>query len=156
MSTRSGGLDLDDGIRQMLLLMPRLVGRAKKLAVPPALASFGLAPRHLTLLALLLLDGPMTVRVLADRLEVAPTTVSLMVADLSRQGILRRDEDDADRRRVIVDIEPAHRPAIDAWLSGSADAWRDALEPLTAAERGLVVSTLKRYEKGVERALSKG
>jgi DNA-binding MarR family transcriptional regulator len=78
-----------------------------------------------------------------------------MVADLSRQGILRRDEDDADRRRVIVDIEPGHRSAIDAWLSGSADAWRDALEPLTAAERGLVVSTLKRYEEGVERALSK-
>ncbi|BCJ36977.1 hypothetical protein Athai_44800 [Actinocatenispora thailandica] len=44
MSTGSGGLDLDDGVRQMLLLMPRLVGRAKKLTVPPALASFGLAP----------------------------------------------------------------------------------------------------------------
>lgn len=155
MSTPSTGLDLDDGIRQMLLLMPRLVGRAKKLTVPPALASFGLAPRHLTLLALLLLDGPMTVRVLAERLEVAPATVSLMVGDLSRQGVLRRGEDDTDRRRVIVNIGAPHRNAIEAWLAGSADAWRAALEPLTAAERGLVVETLKRYEEGVERALSK-
>ncbi|WP_344318629.1 MarR family winged helix-turn-helix transcriptional regulator [Actinocatenispora thailandica] len=140
----------------MLLLMPRLVGRAKKLTVPPALASFGLAPRHLTLLALLLLDGPMTVRVLAERLEVAPATVSLMVGDLSRQGILHRGEDDTDRRRVIVSIAAPHRRAIHAWLAGAADAWRAALEPLTAAERGLVVATLRRYEEGVERSLSKG
>src|SRR5258708_21516426 len=68
----------------MLLLRPRLVGRAKRLRVPATLRVLDLAPRHLPLLAYLQYDGPLTVNQLADRLEVAPTTVSLMVGDLSR------------------------------------------------------------------------
>ena len=93
-------------VRSMLLLMPRLVGRAKRLPVPRALQDMDLAPRHLALLAYLQYEGPLTVSELADRLEVAPTTVSLMVGDLSRSGILTREEDDADRRRRIVAIAP--------------------------------------------------
>lgn len=42
--------------------------------------------RHLSLLAYLLFDGPMTVNDLAVRLEIAPTTVSLMVSELSRSA----------------------------------------------------------------------
>ncbi len=64
---------------------------------------------------------------LADRLEVAPTTVSLMVGDLSRHGILTRDEDDADRRRRIVAIAPDYAAPITQWLSGNATAWTEVL-----------------------------
>src|ERR1700729_4144527 len=99
-------------VRSMLLLMPRLVGRAKRLPVPAALTGLELAPRHLAMLAYLQYDGPLTVSRLAGRLEVAPTTVSLMVGDLSRRGILTRAEDDADRRRRIVAISPAYAAAI--------------------------------------------
>jgi DNA-binding MarR family transcriptional regulator len=154
MSTRDG-VGVEDGVREMLLLMPRLVGRAKRIRVPAALASFTLAPRHLTLLSLLLLDGPMPVNRLAKRLEVAPATVSLMVGDLSRQGILDRREDEADRRRTIVSIAAEHRAAIDDWLAAGAAAWRQALRPLSPAERRLVLDTLRRYEEAVEGNLSK-
>lgn len=145
---RSGqeGASVDDAIRAMLLLTPRMVGRAKRIRVPEELASLALAPRHLSLLAYLLFDGAMTVNELAARLEVAPTTVSLLVSELSRKGILERHEDESDRRRRIVDITPARRPAIDAWLARGAAAWRTALEPLTPAERQLVVDTLRAYE----------
>jgi DNA-binding MarR family transcriptional regulator len=148
MPTRpSRGLSVDDGIRALLLLMPRLVGRIKRTPVPEQLRSFSLTPRHLSLLSYLLFDGPMGVNELARRLEVAPTTVSLMVGDLSRQGILDRREDDADRRRTIVSIADAHRSAIEDWLAAGARAWRIALEPLTPAERQLVVDTLETYER---------
>ena len=96
----------------MLLLMPRLVGRAKRLPMPAALRGLDLAPRHLALLAYLQYDGPLTVNQLAERLEVAPTTVSLMVGDLSRHGVLTRTEDDADRRRRIVAIAPDYAAPI--------------------------------------------
>ncbi len=52
-------------VRSMLLLMPRLVGRAKRLPVPEALRGMDLAPRHLALLAYLQYDGPLTVNQLA-------------------------------------------------------------------------------------------
>ncbi len=57
-------------VRSMLLLMPRLVGRAKRLPVPDAMRGLDLAPRHLALLAHLQYDGPLTVSQLASRLEV--------------------------------------------------------------------------------------
>jgi DNA-binding MarR family transcriptional regulator len=147
----SGGLSVDDGIRAMILLTPRLVGRTKRTPVPEQLRSFSLTPRHLSLLAYLLFDGAMGVNELARRLDVAPTTVSLMVGDLSRQGILDRREDDADRRRTIVSIADAHRPAIEDWLAAGTGAWRIALEPLTPAERQLVVDTLETYERETAR-----
>lgn len=141
--------DLDEAVRALLLLMPRMVGRAKKIPVPEALRSFALAPRHLSLLSCLLFDGPMTVNELAARLEVAPTTVSLLVGELSRKGILERREDEADRRRRIVGITPGHQPAISGWLAPGAAAWRKALAPLTRDQRRLFVDTLLAYEAAV-------
>lgn len=148
MSTEPG-LSLDDSVRAMVLLMPRLVGRAKRLPVPEALQSFDLAPRHLSLLTYVLFDGPLTVNELAKRLQVAPTTVSLMVADLNRQGVVDRQTDDNDRRRTLVTIADSHRTAVAAWLGGADRGWRAALGPLTAKERALVIATLRAYEEAV-------
>ena len=140
---------VDDSVRELLLLMPRMVGRAKKLRIPDELRSFSLAPRHITLLAYLLFDGPLTVNELAARLEVAPTTASLMVGELSRQGVLQRTECPVDRRRTIVSIAENHRPAVETWLSAGANAWRKALAPLTREQRELFVATLRAYEDAV-------
>lgn len=141
--------DVDGAVRELLLLMPRLVGRVKKIPVPEVLRSFALAPRHFSLLSYLLVDGPMTVNELATRLDIAPTTASLLVGDLSRKGILQRREDEADRRRRIVDIADDQRSAITAWLAPGAAAWRTALAPLTPQQRRTVVDTLLRYEAAV-------
>ena len=64
----SDNMTTAQAVRSMLLLMPRLVGRAKRLPVPAALRGMDLAPRHLALLAYLQYDGPLTVSELADRL----------------------------------------------------------------------------------------
>lgn len=133
----------------MLLLMPRLAARLKRIQIPPQLQSMNLAPRHLSMLSYLLFDGAMTVNQLAARLEVAPTTVSLMVSDLSRQGVVSRQVDEADRRRTIVSIteDPKTRSAIDRWLANGANAWQKAFGPLSPQERAAFVQTLERYER---------
>jgi DNA-binding MarR family transcriptional regulator len=143
---------LDDTIRDLLRLMPRLVGRAKRLPVPDQLQTLELAPRHLSLLSYLLFDGPLTVSELAQRLEVAPTTVSLIVSELSRKRVLVRREDEADRRRRIIDISSEHRDAISRWLAPGARAWRHALDPLTPAQRSMFVRTLLTYETAATQA----
>src|SRR5262245_10823381 len=136
----------EDTVRELLLVMPRLVGRVKPLPVPEQLRSLDLAPRHLSVLSLILRDGPLTVSHLAGMLGVAPTTVSVIVSDLSRTGVLVRQEDDADRRRRIIDISPESRPAISQWLSPGAHAWRHALAPLSPAQQRMFVDTMLRYE----------
>lgn len=143
-------LSVDDALRALLLLMPRIIGRVKRTPLPEEIQSLALGPRHLSLLSYLLFDGPMTVNELAARLEVAPTTVSLMVGELSTKGILHRREDDDDRRRRIVSVAEAKRPAIDAWLARGASAWRQALEPLTPDQRRMFIDTLNAYQRAVE------
>jgi DNA-binding MarR family transcriptional regulator len=142
-------------VRSMVVLMPRLVGRARRLPIPAELLGLDLAPRHLTLLAYLQYDGPLTVRQLADRLEVAPTTASLMVGVLSRHGIVTRVEDDADRRRRIVTIAPGYAAPITRWLSASATAWTVVLAALTPADRAMIVAAMRAYEIALDkRAIS--
>src|ERR1700692_1600138 len=133
--TANDDMTTAQAVRAMLLLMPRLVGRAKRLPVPAALRGMDLAPRHLALLAYLQYDGPLTVSELAHRVEVAPPTASLMVGALSRRGVLTREEDDADRRRRIVAIAPDYAAPITEWLSGSATGWTEVLAALTPAGR---------------------
>lgn len=149
MATEHEGLSADQAVRAMLLLMPRVAARLKHIRVPEQLQSLNLAPRHLSLLAYLLFDGPMPVNQLASRLEVAPTTVSLMVSDLSRQGVLQRHDDPDDRRRTIVAIteEPGTRAAIEGWLANGATAWQAAFTPLSPAERATFVRTILAYEE---------
>lgn len=144
---RDDGLSVDDGVRALLLLLPQMIGRIKRIPLPEELKAFALTPRHLSLLSTLLFDGPLGVNELATRLEVAPTTVSLMVGDLSRRGVLERRADDADRRRTIVSIAPAHQKAIEDWLAFGAKAWRGALAPLSPAERRMFVDTLHAYNR---------
>jgi DNA-binding MarR family transcriptional regulator len=146
----SPGLETDEAIRAMLLLMPRVAARLKRTRVPELLRSMNLAPRHLSLLSYLVFDGPMPVSRLAARLQVAPTTVSLMVSDLSRQGVVERRSDPADGRRTIVSIshDPQTRGAIEGWLANGASAWRAAFEPLSPAERAVFVRTIEAYEMG--------
>lgn len=98
----------------------------------------------------------MTVNELATRLEVAPTTVSLMVGELSRKGVLERREDEADRRRRIVSITDDRRPAIDSWLARGARAWRRALEPLSPEQQAMFVQTLRTYEAAMAEAETGG
>ena len=144
---------VDGAVRELMLVFPRLVGRIKKLPPPAALRSLELTPRHLSLLSMLLLDGPLTVSELAERLGVAPTTVSLLVSELSSKDVLHRRPDHEDRRRRIIDLHDDVRPAVTRWLAPGARAWREALGPLTPAERRVVVVTLLAYEAAVTRTL---
>ncbi|MFE9336070.1 MarR family winged helix-turn-helix transcriptional regulator [Streptomyces sp. NPDC007063] len=144
-----GELAEDDAVRALLLLMPRIVSRFRRLPVPEEVQALALAPRHLSLLSYLLFDGPAGVNDLATRLEVAPTTVSLLVGELSRKGVLERREDENDRRRRIVSITEAHRPTISRWLARGADAWRQVLAGLSPAERASLVTSLRAYEKAM-------
>jgi DNA-binding MarR family transcriptional regulator len=86
---------------------------------------------------------------LVERVAFAPETVSLMVGEMSRKGVLERREDEADRRRRIVSITDEHRPSIDRWLARGAIAWRNALQPLTPDQRHMFIDTLRAYESGI-------
>src|SRR6266567_327940 len=74
-----------------------------------------LSPRHVAALEQLR-EGPVTVSELASRLGLTLPTVSGVLADLDRAGLVERHADPADRRRTIVEIIPAQRALVHEWL----------------------------------------
>ena len=51
-------------------------------------------------------------KALAARLEITPVTLGRMVDRLVERGLVRRSEDDGDRRAVRLYLEPAGRPLL--------------------------------------------
>jgi DNA-binding MarR family transcriptional regulator len=103
----------------------------------------GLAPRHMNLLVSLALSGPMSVSELSTRLDVGLATASLIVGELGRVGLVVRSEDVTDRRRTIVDLAPAHRQAITAFVARRAGILKNVLASLQPQERTGLVKGLR-------------
>src|ERR1700747_571312 len=74
-----------------------------------------LGPRNAPIMLAVAAAEPVSVSELSRRLGLGLSTVSALVGELSRAGVLERSEDDADRRRTIVRLDDAHREAILKW-----------------------------------------
>lgn len=69
----------------------------------------GMTPERLSTLSVIDKSGPISVTALADREMVRPATMSRMVSALVDEGLVRRREDKADGRGVLVTVTPKGR-----------------------------------------------
>jgi len=99
-------------LAQLLGLVTRGLLRDRRDIPTPLREAFkrdSLGPRHMPVLFTVARRGPATVGELATRLGLARPTVSLLVNELSRAGLVERREDERDRRRTIVSVPAPHR-----------------------------------------------
>lgn len=131
---------LDSDLFELLRLMPRVFRGLRQggpercepgAQRPPSPRELfkggGLGPRHIPVIVVLMLEGPMAVSGLAHRLGLNVATVSLMVGELARAELVERHEDEHDRRRTMVSVAARHRARFDPFV-------RERLAPL---RRGL-------------------
>ena len=112
----AAGLTVNSDLMELMRVMPRVFrglrrggdgapGEPSKSAwIKTLFQDRGLGPRHIPVLVVLVLEGPLTVGDLAQRLSLNLATVSLMVGELSKVGLVDRHEDERDRRRTLVSI----------------------------------------------------
>jgi DNA-binding MarR family transcriptional regulator len=112
-------------------------------AAPSAPASLG--PRHAAALQQLR-GGPLAVGELASRLGLTLPTVSGVLADLDRAGLVGRRPDPADRRRTIAAIADTQAALIDEWLDGAADPFARVLDKLSPSEQQAFVKAMDLLE----------
>ena len=120
---------------RLMQLFPRVsrgMRRWQDRSAPPTPAPLG--PRHVAALEQLR-GGPVTVGELASRLGLTLPTVSGVLADLDRAGLVERRPDPADRRRTIVQIIPGQAALIGHWLDDAAKPLARVLDQLTPAEQ---------------------
>lgn len=137
-----------DQAAELLLAFTRLARDRRGSDLPAHLEelarSGALAPRHFRALALITLEGPVTVSELAAREGCALSTASLVVTQMAEAGLVDRHEDPGDRRRTVVSIPPEHRAESEQMLEAKLAPLRRALRRLgpegaEALLRGLAV-----------------
>jgi DNA-binding MarR family transcriptional regulator len=102
-------------IARLAPLLPQLAFaiRRRAGAIPPELQGAGRrGGRHIATLVSLGVAGPTTVSELARRMDMSTAHASLVVGDLARAGLVTREHDDKDRRRVTVSLSDKAKPAL--------------------------------------------
>jgi DNA-binding MarR family transcriptional regulator len=131
---------------RLMRLFPRVsrgMRRWQDRAAPQTPAPLG--PRHVAALEQLR-EGPLTVSELAARLDLTLPTVSGVLADLDRAGLVDRQADPADRRRTIVRIVPAQTALVREWLDGAAGPLARVLDQLAPSEQAAFLKAMDLLE----------
>lgn len=102
-------------IARLAPLLPQLVLAYRRRAEEPpqALREAGLlGQRHVGVLVTLAISGPLSVSGLAAHMDMTVAHASLVVGELAKAGLVERDHDERDRRRIIVSLSDTARPAV--------------------------------------------
>jgi DNA-binding MarR family transcriptional regulator len=105
-------------------------------------AQTGLSPSQLAALAAVERHGPLTLGALADLEQVAPPSVTRVVAKLEADGFLTRQPDPDDRRVTRVVVTPKGRNLLGASRRRKTTWLATRLEDLGAEQRARVAEAL--------------
>ncbi|KII00074.1 MarR family transcriptional regulator [Streptomonospora alba] len=91
-------------------------------------------------------EGPLTAGALAESTGLTPGAVTGLVDRLRRHGYVRRTPDPADRRRVLISVDPDARPDFAGAFAGLSKAMSELMatydETETAAIADYVTNTV--------------
>jgi DNA-binding MarR family transcriptional regulator len=94
-----------------------------------------LGRRHVAMLAQIGSTAGQTVGELARAVGLSLPAASKVTTELESHRLVTRREDPEDRRRTVVDLEPATASSVRAWLTRRDRPLEQALSTLTAEER---------------------
>lgn len=86
--------------------------------------------------------GPATVSDLARRLDMSAAHASLVIGELARAGLVQREHDEADRRRIVVSLSDDAKPAMAQMRDRHAAALARFLTGLEDDEAGRFIGHL--------------
>lgn len=148
---RSEGLD-DDDVRALLATLGRMSRASRR-----EMREFGdviarskaahLTYRHMVAAQHVFLHEPLSVGELAERLDVAPTTASLVATELERAGMIERERDPVDGRRVLLRVNPELARFI---VERRIAPMRRMMATLDAEERAALIKALGLYVNEIE------
>ncbi|MFE9328750.1 MarR family winged helix-turn-helix transcriptional regulator [Nocardia sp. NPDC052278] len=115
---------------------------------------YGLGPRHGAVMVQLLACHTASVSDLAHRLHVSLSTASELTGDLSRAGLLTRNEDPANRRRTLVSAPEHVRSIFEEFLTVRSAALLKAIAQLSSRDREGFLVGLREWAEQEEAAIT--
>lgn len=132
-------------VARLAPLLPQLVLAFQRRAgeLPAALRDAGrLGQRHVAVLVMLAISGPLSVSELAQRSGMTVAHASLVVGELAKAGLAERDHDPADRRRILVSLSGTAQPAVAEMRQRQAEPLLRFLGQLSAGEAETFIAQL--------------
>jgi MarR family transcriptional regulator, 2-MHQ and catechol-resistance regulon repressor len=112
-----------------------------------AIAAAGLTPSQFGALETLYHLGPLMVSQLAEKHLKSPNNFTTVIDNLERQGLVRRERDQQDRRVVRVHLTDAGRDRVAHALLPFVQSVVATMQPLTADEQHQLAHLLRRLGK---------
>src|ERR1700749_121468 len=119
---------------------------SRRLRTTAAGSAAGLTPTRISVLLTVVREGPIRLSVLAETESLNPTMLSRVIADLGDAGLVARTSDDGDRRAAWVEATEDGRQLAQRLRRERTDAVNEAIQGLSANERGLLESALPALE----------
>jgi len=141
----------DEGQRRALMDRLQVLGEVTStetaLFHQAAAASYGLGITDMKTVSILRTEGPMAAGQLAERLSLTTGAVTNVIDRLEQRGLVRRQADEKDRRRVIVVLNSAALTSV----GNAYDSMGKSFERLLAAYSTEELAFLVRhYEASLE------
>lgn len=125
-------------------LLLRRVHQRHSAILAERLRSYGLTPAQATVLIRLRALGRLSQNHLGRLTAMDPATVQGVIRRLMARGLVGRDADPVDRRRIVLALTPAGRELAAQVDRQADDALADMLAPLAAAEIAQLTGLLAR------------
>lgn len=111
------------------------------------MAGEDLSPTQFAALATILRQGEVSQNLLGRMTAMDPSTISLVVRKLLKQGLIRRNPSETDQRLAIITLtEEGTRYTLDR-LERSVEVGKRLLAPLSASEQTTLLKLLQRISR---------
>jgi DNA-binding MarR family transcriptional regulator len=97
-------------------------------------------------------DGPLEPSVIAERLLITTGSMTSLLDNLEKRGLIVRQPHPDDRRKILIDITPAAQTIIDELLPTMHARERDVMGALSRAEQATLLGLLARLQRSAGEA----
>jgi DNA-binding MarR family transcriptional regulator len=92
-------------------------------------------------------DGPLEPSIIAKRLLVTTGSMTSLLDNLEKRGLIVRRRHPDDRRKVLIDITPTAQAIVDELLPAMHSREREVMATLTVAEQHALLDLLARLQQ---------
>lgn len=100
------------------------------------------------ILKILYYQGPTTQKVLQEKLDIQPGSMSEIAAKLERKGLLVREKDNSDKRKILLSLTEAGREDVERYQRQAKQHHFKDFEALTLEEQQQLSLLLEKMLQG--------
>lgn len=132
-----------DRIDTCLMALRRIL-RASEIHAKELAQAAGLTPVQLRVLQIVAELGAITGSLIARQMHVSPATITALIDKLERAGLVAREPDQTDRRRVAIVTTDQGTAALAQVPDALQQRFAQAFQALAPWEQAMIVANLER------------